>query len=143
MKIKVGYSFLFFLTEPLQMIFVKNSRYYFGLMKTKILKNPTFLLLPFAITISSLFLSGCITSPPPIQEYTIARAALDAAKSIEAAKYSAGYWHTADDAFRKAKILYDEKEYDDARELFNFARQNAEKAENSARLIRQKNGEVL
>lgn len=88
-------------------------------------------------------LSGCVTTPPPIDEYALARSALDAAKLVEAAKYSPGFWHTADDAYRRAKILYDEREYEDAEQLFEEARINAEKAENAARLVRQKNGEVL
>ena len=86
---------------------------------------------------------GCATAPPPQEEYTLARAALDAAKVVEAARYSPGYWHQAEEAYRRAEALYMDHEYADAQQEFIKARISAEKAENSARLIRQKNGEVL
>lgn len=88
-------------------------------------------------------LVGCVTSPPPIDDYALARAALEAARSVEAARHSPGYYHQAEEAYRKAKLLYEEREYEDARNMFVRARIAAEKAENSARLIRMKSGEVL
>jgi hypothetical protein len=86
---------------------------------------------------------GCATTPPPVEEFTLARAALDAARSVEASRFSPGFWHQAEDAFRKAKILYQEREFTGAKEEFLRAKLAAEKAENSTRLIRLKNGEVL
>jgi hypothetical protein len=86
---------------------------------------------------------GCATTPPPIEDYTLARAALDAARSVEASRFSPGFWHQAEDAYRKAKILYQEREFTGAKAEFQRARTAAEKAENSTRLIRLKNGEVL
>lgn len=88
-------------------------------------------------------LTGCVHSPPPILEYTLADTALKAAKAVQAVRYAPGHWHEAEEAYRQARILYNEREYDQALELFNRARVLAEKAENSARLIRQRNGEVL
>lgn len=88
-------------------------------------------------------LMGCVTAPAPIEEYTLARAAIDAAKTVEASRYSPGYWHQAEEGYRRAQALMEEREYEDAKEEFTRARIAAEKAENSARLIRQKNGEVL
>lgn len=96
-----------------------------------------------AVGFTVLFLSGCVTTPPPVEEYTLARAAMDAAKVVEAARYSPGFWHQADEAYRQAEIFYKDHEYSDAKKEFLKAKQAAEKAENSARLIRQKNGEVL
>lgn len=93
--------------------------------------------------VTVLFLTGCITTPPPTEEYTLARSAMDAAKAVEAARYSPGYWHQADETYRRAESLYQDHEYSDAQKEFVKARLAAEKAENSARLIRQKNGEVL
>lgn len=90
-----------------------------------------------------LSLSGCITAPRPIEEYALARAAIDAAKSVESARHSPGYWSQAEEAYRRAKNLYQEREFEAAKAEFIKARVAAEKAENSARLIRQKNGEVL
>lgn len=94
------------------------------------------------LLLAGLFL-GCVTAPAPIQEYAYARAALDAARSVESARYSPGHWHQAEEAYRRGQILFDEREYKDAQTEFLEARSAAEKAENSARLIRQRNGEVL
>lgn len=91
----------------------------------------------------SLVLVGCVTSPPPVEEYTLARAALEAARSVEAARHSPGYYHQAEEAYRKGRLLYEEREFDRALEQFAKARTAAERAENSARLIRMKSGEVL
>ncbi len=89
------------------------------------------------------FLVGCVTAKPPIEDYTLADAALRAAKSVQSVRYSPGFWHQAEELYRQARILYREREYDQARELFIQARVAAEKAENSARLLRQKNGDIL
>ena len=40
-------------------------------------------------------------SAPPVHEYTIARAALEAARDVEAARYASGYWHKAEEFYRK------------------------------------------
>ncbi len=90
-----------------------------------------------------VLLTGCVTATPPIEEYTLADAAIKAAKSVQAVRYSPGNWHQAEEAYRQARILYNEREYDQARDLFNKARVSAEKAENSARLLRQQTGDVL
>lgn len=87
--------------------------------------------------------SGCITTPPPTEEYALARAAMDAAKAVEAARYSPGHWHQAEQSYRYAETLYQDHEFAKAQKEFVKARVAAERAENSARLIRQKNGEVL
>ncbi len=86
---------------------------------------------------------GCVSAPPPIEEWTLARTALDAARAVESAKHSPGNWHQAEESFRRAQILFQDREYADARELFIKARLAAERAENAARLIRHKSGEVL
>ncbi len=86
---------------------------------------------------------GCVTPHPPNDEYTFAKAAIEAAKSVQAVRYSSGYWHQAEESYRQAKILYTNRDYEEARDLFIKARLAAERAENSARLIRQKNGDIL
>lgn len=86
---------------------------------------------------------GCVHIPPPILEYTLAETAIKAAKSVQAVRYSPGHWHEAEELYRQARILFNEREYEQAIDLFNRARVAAEKAENSARLIRLRNGEVL
>ncbi len=97
----------------------------------------------FITGVGLFFLVGCVTFPPPIQEYTLADAAIKAAKAVQAVRYSPGYWHQAEEYYRQARILYNEREYEQSKELFVQARITAEKAENSARLLRQKNGDVL
>lgn len=88
-------------------------------------------------------LTSCQTVPAPIEEWTLARSALEAAKAVQAAKYSPGFWHQAEDSYRKARILMKEESFEEAKEEFNIARRAAEKAENSARIKRQQSGEVL
>lgn len=88
-------------------------------------------------------LQGCVTAPPPNDEYTLAKLAIDYAKAVQSVKYSPGYWHQAEEYYRQAKILYSEREYLEARELFIKARISAERAENSTRLLRHKNGDIL
>lgn len=90
-----------------------------------------------------VFLFGCVTVAPPIDDYTLARAALEAARSVEAARHSPGYYHQAEEAYRRARLLYEEREFGQAREQFVRSRVAAEKAENSARLIRMRSGEFL
>lgn len=86
---------------------------------------------------------GCQTVSAPIEDYSFARAALDAARSVQAPRHSPGYWHQAEEAYRKGRIYFEDRDYAKAREQFVRARISAEKAENSARLIRQKSGDVL
>lgn len=89
------------------------------------------------------FLSGCVTASRPVEDYTLARTAIDAAKAVESSKYSSGYWHQAEESYRKAQILFQEREFAESKKEFIKARVAAERAENSARLIRLRNGEVL
>lgn len=95
------------------------------------------------IVLFFILAGGCVTVPPPQEEYTLAKAAIEAAKAVQAARYSPGFWNQAEEYYRQAKILYNEREYADAKYLFLSAKSSAEKAENSARLLRQKNGDVL
>ena len=88
-------------------------------------------------------LSGCAHVEPPLLDYTLAETAIKAAQAVQAVRYSPGHWHEAEETYRQARILYNEREYEQAKELFNKARLAAEKAENSSRLIRLRNGEVL
>ncbi len=86
---------------------------------------------------------GCQTVEPPLEEWVLARAAVDAAKAVQAAKYSPGYWHQAEEFYKRARILYKEESFEDAKIEFAAARKAAEKAENSARLKRLQSGEVI
>lgn len=88
-------------------------------------------------------LVACQTVPQPLEDYSLARAALDAARSAQAPRYSPGFWHQAEEAYRKARVHYAERDWKSAKEEFIRSRKAAEKAENSARLIAQKTGEVI
>ncbi|RYG31911.1 DUF4398 domain-containing protein [bacterium] len=88
-------------------------------------------------------LTGCQSSPKPLEDYTLARAAIEAARSVQAPRHSPGYWHQADEAYRQGRLFFKDRDYGRAREEFIRARMAAEKAENSARLIRKKTGDVL
>jgi hypothetical protein len=95
-----------------------------------------------AITLVMLSLS-CQSTPQPVEEYTLARAAMDAARAVQAPRHSPGYWHQADEAYRQGRLFFKDRDFSKAREAFLRAKLAAEKAENSARLIRQKTGDVL
>ena len=90
-----------------------------------------------------LCLLSCQTVPVPLEEYTLARAAMEAARNVQAPRHSAGYWNQADQAYRQGQEDFRDHSWSKAREEFIKARLAAEKAENSSRLIRQKTGEVL
>lgn len=88
-------------------------------------------------------LVSCQTVAVPIEDYSLARAALEAARAVQAARHSPGYWHQAEDAYRKGRIYFEDRDYSKAKEQFIRARQSAERAENSSRLIRQRTGDIL
>lgn len=95
------------------------------------------------LTCFTLMVASCQSAPQPVEEYALARAALDAARSVQAARHSPGYWHQAEEAYRQGRVYYQDRDWAAAKEEFDKARFAAEKAENSARLIRQKTGDVL
>ena len=86
---------------------------------------------------------ACTTIPPPLEEYAIARSALEAARMVDAARFAGAQYHKAMDAYLRAEILYRNREYHEARDLFEAARANFERAENTANVQRKKNGETL
>ena len=95
------------------------------------------------LAVAFCLLTSCITATAPLEEYTLADIAIKAARTVQAVRYSPGNWNQAEEHFRQARILYNEREYDEARQLFIKAKLSAERAENSARLLRQQNGDVL
>lgn len=97
----------------------------------------------FGLAFCLVFLGACVTTQAPVEEYNLAFSAIEAAQKIEAARYASGPFHKAQESFRQAQILYQNQEYSAARDLFRIAIQEAEKAENAAKLIKWRNGEVL
>ena len=90
-----------------------------------------------------LGLQGCVTHPPPIEEYTLARTSIEAAKSVEAARYSPGSWHEAEEAYKRGKEAFDDRRYKEAKVFFQKAKSLAERAENQTRFQKLQTGEVF
>lgn len=85
--------------------------------------------------------SGCV-SKIPVDEYTIARAAMDGARESEAPRYAPALWYKAEQAYREGEIFFRERVYDEALKRFTQARTWAEQAENAARLSRFESGDL-
>ena len=83
-----------------------------------------------------------LTKDKEISEQDVQRV-IDAAKAVDAGRYSAGNFHKAEQAYRMAQQAFEDRKYDLAKENFLIAKDFAERAENSARMLRFKNGEVL
>ncbi len=106
-------------------------------------RNAIFFLKALIISGPFLLLSSCVSSETPMEEWVLARSALESAKAVEASKHSPGNWAVAEDTYQKAELLIQYREYEAAKKLFLKSRTSAEKAENSARFKRLKLGEVL
>ncbi|MGE0633844.1 MAG: hypothetical protein AB7O96_15625 [Pseudobdellovibrionaceae bacterium] len=91
----------------------------------------------------ALSFGACTTIPVPLEEYTLARAAMESAQAVDAATHSPGFWSRGEESYRDAQMFLKEKRNEDALAEFKKARVAFEKAENAARLIRFKTGEVL
>lgn len=106
------------------------------------------MLKPFSLFLSAFGLalvfatSACVTSDQvPLEEYTLARAAYEAAKDADALRYAPSLWYTAEENYREAQRAFKERRYGKADKLFGAAREAAEKAENAARLARHQAGD--
>ncbi len=82
---------------------------------------------------------GCVTSPPAV-EYTLARTARESAQEAEAPRYAPSLWHEADEAFRRGEESFRKEDFSVASAYFEKSRRFAERAENSAKLQRDKSG---
>jgi hypothetical protein len=86
--------------------------------------------------------SGCVTYMP-VDEYSIARAAYDAARDADSARYAPALWFNTEQAYREGQKLFKERDYISARARFVQAKLFAEQAENAARLARHQSGDVV
>ncbi len=93
-----------------------------------------------AVILVAFFGAGC-AAPNPIQEYSIARAAMQAARSEGAPRLAAAFWLKAEDHYQKGERYYRQNDFARAREQFDLAREFAEKAENATRLRKAQQGE--
>lgn len=89
-----------------------------------------------------LVVSGCVTSFP-IEEYALARAAVEAAKDSDAPRYAPNLWYKAEEAYQQGQREYKERSYSKARDAFIEAKYHAERAENAARLQRFQSGDAV
>jgi hypothetical protein len=85
--------------------------------------------------------AGCV-SMIPVDEYTIARAAMDGAKESEAPRFAPALWYKAEQAYREGETFFRDRAYADAAKRFAAARTLAEQAENAARLSRFESGDL-
>lgn len=74
-------------------------------------------------------------------DLVLAREAYNSATEVDAAKWSPANYHKAEESFRKGMLYYKQNAFKDAVNEFKVARVYAERAENSARVQRQKSGE--
>lgn len=93
------------------------------------------------VSLSLLFLTVACASPQPIEEFTIAHTALMAARYAEAPRYSAGFWHRAEDHYRRGQKAFKERDYAAAKQHFDQTIIYAERAENATRLQKFQSGE--
>ena len=94
--------------------------------------------------ISILFLSLGLVScagMPPVQEYSLARTALTAAKKFEADKYHAKSYRKARYFYKKGRDSFDQRIYVLAKKYFDQCREVAEKSEDLTRWTKYKKGD--
>lgn len=90
----------------------------------------------------SVLLSACVTANIPSREYTLAKAAYDAAIAAEAVKFAPQLYYKAEKSYKKAELLYKDRYYDEARKEFIAAQKWSERAENAARMKQFNSGET-
>lgn len=78
---------------------------------------------------------GC-AGQPPIDEYTIARTAIEAARFVDAPRFAPGLFGAAEDNYRTAQKAYNDRYHEQARSGFLKAQDLAEKSENATRIKR-------
>ena len=76
-------------------------------------------------------------------EFNYAKAAIQAAQAVEAAKFDPAHINEAEEAFRAGKKYFQEREYEKARVSFSRSRIGAEKAENTTRAMSKQTGEIF
>ncbi len=92
---------------------------------------------PFVI----LILSSCVTVSIPVQEYSLAKAAYEAAVTAESAKYAPQLFYKAEKAYKRGEQLYKERDFEGARVQFVSSQKLSEKAEDESRVKQFNSGE--
>lgn len=88
-------------------------------------------------------MAACSSITPPIEEYTLARAAFEAARSAEADRLAPLVYDQARQKYERAEGLFRDRELEQAKIFFNQSRRSFEKAEDLARKKKASSGEVL
>ena len=96
----------------------------------------------FLSLLACLILSSCVTVEVPVEEYSLARAAQNAALNSDASKFAPQYFHKAQKLYKRGEQLFKERYYDDARKHFVLARKYAERAESIARVKQFQTGDL-
>lgn len=103
--------------------------------------NPTSALT--RVLVLSCFLVGCATVEIPVQEYTLARSALEFAEINDSERLAPLPFQQAQQLYQRGVQMYEKRDYDEARRYFTRSRKLAEKAETTSRIKKAKSGEVL
>lgn len=88
----------------------------------------------FLALLGSFLVSACVTANIPSEEYSLAKAAQEAAVTAEAVKFAPQLYYKAEKSYKKAEQLFKERYYDEARAEFLISQKLAERAETTARL---------
>ena len=86
-------------------------------------------------------LAACVSAP--VEEYNFAKAAMDAAKESDAARYATSLYHQASEAYREGETCYQNRDFECARKRFLQAKNLAERAEDAARLATFQSGNPM
>lgn len=82
---------------------------------------------------------GCAYNPP-LEHYVLARTASQVSKNIDAVKFAPASMSRAEEEYKKAKKLFEEKKFEEAEIHFINSRIYFEKSENKSRIIKYKKG---
>ncbi|MGE0764176.1 MAG: DUF4398 domain-containing protein [Bdellovibrionales bacterium] len=88
-------------------------------------------------------LTACVVAPLPVEEYTLARAAVTAARDSGAERLAPGLWYKAEENYRKGQKFLKDKDNESAKSSFLKAIEFSEKAENASRLKKYESGESV
>ena len=86
--------------------------------------------------------TGCVNKIP-VDDYTMARAAYEAAKAADAARFAPNIWFSAEESYRAGEKSFKDRRYDDAILFFHRAQELSEQAENIAQITSKQSGEVI
>lgn len=87
-----------------------------------------------------MWLGGC-ASPPPFEDYALARSAISAAQEVDSAKFAKGFWSRAEENYLEGQKAFANQDYEVAKKLLRKSTEYAERAENLTRLKKFQTGD--